>query len=100
MAGVMPDEPGLGEHDREKDGDEELPPGPPEHGKHGPPSGEQEQVQRDLGAVVRGPPPQQPGLLDGAGQLRVVASRDDGRETRCRPWVVACCQARIVSGQP
>src|SRR5215472_8717172 len=48
---------------------------------------------------LAGPPPQQPGLLDGAGQLCVVASRDDGRETRYRPSVVAHCRARLVSSQ-
>jgi hypothetical protein len=74
VADVVPDEPGLGEHDPEKDGDKQLPPGPAERSEHGPSADEQQQVRRDLDAVIGRPPSQQADPLAGPGQLRVVAS--------------------------
>jgi hypothetical protein len=41
MARVVPDETGLGEHDPQEDGDEHLPPRPPEQRERGPAGGQQ-----------------------------------------------------------
>jgi hypothetical protein len=73
MARVVPDETGLGEHDPQEDGDEHLPPRPPEQRERGPAAGQQEQVHRDFGAVVTRPPTEKACPTDRAGQLRVLA---------------------------
>lgn len=79
VSGVVPDEPGLGEHHREEGGGHQLPPRLPDQGERGPAGGHQKQVRADLDGVVARPPLQQPALLHLAGQCGVVAAAADGR---------------------
>jgi hypothetical protein len=72
VAGVVADEGELGEHHRQPGGDAQLPPGLAEHGEGQPPSGQQSQVDADLGRVPAAPPLQQAGLLDLLGELGVL----------------------------
>jgi hypothetical protein len=67
MAGVVPDEPGLGEHDPEEYCHQHLPPGSAEQEEHGPAAEQQKKVDTDLNAVVNGAPVQQPGSANLAG---------------------------------
>lgn len=79
VSGVVPDEPGLGEHHREEGGGHQLPPRLPDQGERGPADGQQEQVRPDLDGVVAGPPLEQPALFHLAGERGVVAAPADGR---------------------
>jgi hypothetical protein len=99
MPGVVPDEAGLGEHHRQEDRDQHLPPRPPEHGEHSPADGQQHQVQADLEAVVDRPPPQQAGPLHHPRQLGVVAPGTGGGQ-RGRHARTARGPHRGVCGQP
>ena len=54
VAGVVADEPRLGEHHGQEDCHQQLPPGGPQQEEHGPPGSEQDEVYADLDAVVPG----------------------------------------------
>jgi hypothetical protein len=55
VAGVVAHEGELAEHHRQPGGDAQLPPGLAEHGEGQPPSGQQGQVEGDLGRVPATP---------------------------------------------
>jgi hypothetical protein len=99
VPGVVPDEAGLGEHHRQEDRDQHLPPRLSEHGERSPAGGQQHQVQADLEAVVDRPPPEQARPLHRPRQLRVVASGTGGGQ-RSRHACTARGPHSRVCGQP
>ena len=74
VAGVMAEEPDLGEHERQEAGHRELPPRVADQYEACPRRGEKPAGHGDLRRVVAGPPLQQAGGLDSAHQFGEVAA--------------------------